>query len=330
MLATLAALVIAAPGGLQVKGNQLFYAGKPLTLRGVSVGDVPMARPNRTLDDYRVISRDWGANCVRIGVAPNEWMKKDRKEMISILKKEVKAALDQKMFVLIDWHTIGWPDGFFQIPTWEGADKDVYNSGFALATDFWETCAKEFGKDGRVAFHLWCEPLMNAKDWETPRGSSWPKLRPWFVKLTESIRKKGANNLVIASGNQWAYDLAGIRENLLPDKNTAYEWHVYAGHGDNDPKKWADKLDDLHKVAPVIVSEWGFQADSTGHFKGTADAFGKPFLEFMESRKMHWLAWCWHPTWGPNMLKEDWRTPTEFGQFVKDSLAKYRTTAIRP
>lgn len=316
--------------GLTVSGAKLMYAGKPVTLRGVCVGDIALARDASHLADYGVIAKDWGANCVRIGVAPTTWRKEDKSKTMAALAKDVEEALKQRMFVLIDWHTIGWPDGYFQVPTWEGAKKDLYDSSFDLALDFWRACAKRFGKDGRVGFHLWCEPVYQARDWETPMGSTWTKLRPWFDKLAAAIRREGATNLLVATGNRWAYDLAGIRSNLLKDKNACYMWHVYGGHDDNDPARWARALDDLHTVAPVIVSEWGFQRDTTAHFKGTPDDFGKPFLEFMDKRGLHWTAWCWHPTWGPTMLESDRRTPTEFGRFVKAALAVHAKTAVRP
>lgn len=329
LLAALTVLSV-APVGLNVAGPQLRYGEKLVTLRGVCVGDIVLAREKRPLEDYQVLSRDWNANCVRIGVAPTTWKNSDRKEVMKTLKAEVAAALKNRMFVMIDWHALGWPDGYVQVPTWEGSPKDLYDSTYSLGLDFWLACAKEFKNDGRVAFHLWCEPIYQERDWETPMGSTWPKLKPWFEKLTNSIRKEGANNLVIATGNRWAYDLVGIRSSLLKDKNTAYMWHVYAGHDANDPTKWALALDDLHKKAPVIVSEWGYQAETTGHFKGTRETFGIPFLKFMEDRKLHWTAWCWHPTWGPPMLQDDWRKTTEFGEFVQTNLKKLNEKAVRP
>ena len=303
--------------GLHVQGKNLLDKGKTVHLRGVCVGDVILARQNR-LGDYRVLAKDWKCNTVRIGVAPSSWKHDDKKKVFAELKKEVKAARAQGLYVLIDWHAIGWPDGYFQKST----VKDLYDSSFSLATDFWKTCAKEFKTDNRVGFHLWCEPLYTEKDWETPYGSTWPELKTYFDRLIGDIRKSGAKNLVIASGNRWAYDLNGIKQNPIKDSNVAYEWHVYGGHDKNDPKLWAKALGDVHTFAPVIVSEWGFQADTNSHFKGTPEDFGKPFVKFMRERKLHWTAWCYHPQWGPAMLEKDWKTPTSYGKFVKDLLAE--------
>ncbi|MCG9894024.1 MAG: glycoside hydrolase family 5 protein, partial [Fimbriimonadaceae bacterium] len=201
---------------------------------------------------------------------------------------------------------------------------------FKLATDFWQTCAREFGKDGRVVFQLWCEPVLNAEDWQTPLGSTWKTLKPFFQSLTDTIRKEGAQNVLLATGNRWAYDLVGIRQSLLPDKDTAYMWHVYAGHDNNDPKLWDEKLDGLHKVRPVVVTEWGFERNPNAHYDGSAFDFGRPFLRYMNERGLHWTAWCWHDTWGPTMFERGTRTPNAFGEFVMKALAAERTPLVRP
>lgn len=329
MLTSLLAIgVIASPGtpfkslGLRVSRNRLLVDGNPITLRGVCTGDVILARAGRTGADFKTLAKDWNANCVRIGVAPTSWRNEPRARILGELKREVRAARAAGLIVIIDWHTIGWPDGYFQIPTWQGSPKDLYDGSLSLALDFWKTCATTFRDDPHVAFQLWCEPVFNAEDWKTELGSTWKIIKPHFQTLTDAIRANRAPNLVLASGNRWAYDMVGIKQSLLPDSNTAYEWHVYAGHDNNDPQEWSKKLDGLHQIAPVVVTEWGFEEKTDGHYRGTAKSFGEKFLKFIEDRKMGWTAWCWHPTWGPPMLKDDWKTPTDFGTFVKRALQK--------
>ncbi len=317
--------------GVSVRGPQLIYEGRPITLRGVCVGDVVLARHDRPDDDdYRAISEDWHANCVRIGVAPTTWRNANKAAVLNILRTEVRLALKHQMFVVIDWHAISWPNGYVEQSGSVGDAQDLYDGDFALATDFWRQCATEFAREPCVIFQLWCEPVYNATDFNTPPGSTWPILKPFFAQLTQTIRSTGAQNVVLATGNQWAYDLVGIKEDPLPDKNTGYMWHVYGGHDGNDPTKWDKKLADLQTVAPVIVTEWGFEANTTEHFKGTEESFGRPFLKFMEDRQLHWIAWCWHNTWTPAMLENDWHTPTDYGRFIKRSLEDLNLQAIRP
>jgi hypothetical protein len=307
---------------LEVQGNQLLADGKPITLRGVAVGDPILARQGRPLSDYQRIAHDWHANVVRISLHPSVWEKLPHGQVLDTLQSEIGAALANGMYVILDWHTIGWPDGYYEPieKDWTDDPPDLYNSSFALAKDFWDTVSARFGSDGRIVFELWNEPVRSKKegDEESP---SWDELKPYMTELARVVRTH-SNNVLLATGNEWAYDLRGIRENPLGGQNIAYCWHIYAGNDDNDEKEWAQHLDNLQTVAPVIVTEWGFQENTTEDFKGTAKTFGNKFVrDFLEGRHLHSTAWCWHPDWTPVMLETDWKTPTPMGQFVMDYLA---------
>lgn len=312
---------------LHVDGNRLFYGTDPVELKGVCVGDVLLARNRHRDADYQTISQTWKANVVRIGMAPSSW-KHDRAAAWADMQDEVAAALAQHMFVIIDWHTIGWPNGYYE-HAGPGDDPDLYDSSFPLATSFWQTVADTYKNDGRIVFQLWCEPVSSAKPWKDKPGITWKDLKPFLNRLTKTIRQAGAENVVLATGDEWAYDLVGIRNSLLPDANTAYEWHAYAD-GQNDPAEWARAIDRLDTVRPLIVTEWGYQPGSSEHFRGTTEGYGIPFLKFMNDHHLQWTAWCWHPTWTPVMIKHDWSTPTVMGQFVKDALEAASDGALRP
>ena len=311
-----------AISGLQVSGTSLLWNGQPVMLRGVAVGDPFLAREGRPLSDYATIANVWRANVVRISLHPSVWKATPHSQIIARLRSEAQSALDAGMFVILDWHVIGWPDGYFQKPDkeWDEDPRDLYDSNFALAKDFWNEVAAAFGGDGRVIFELWNEPVFQKDDYEPKTGQQWPKLKPYMAQLLEIIRAHGPNVALVTS-NTWAYRLTGIRHDLLAGDNVAYAWHVYAGHDDDDEKLWAVALDDLQTVAPVIVSEWGFQPKTKEHFRGTAETFGKKFTRnFLDAKQLHSVAWCWHPDWTPGMLRHDWKTPTEMGAFVLNYL----------
>ena len=315
------ALRAAAANRLEVSGTNLLFNDKPVMLRGVSVGDLFLAREGRPLSDYNTIAKNWHANIVRIDVHPSVWKSAPHARVLDALQANVDAATRNGMFVLIDWHCIGYPDGYYQKADSSDDPKDLYDSDFALAKNFWEEISGKFGGNGRVLFELWCEPEYKKDDFDPPAGQKWPELKRYFEELTAIIRRHG-DNVVLATGNYWAYNLRGIRNDLMPGKNVAYSWHIYAGHEENDEAAWAAALDDLQTAAPVIVTEWGFQRRSHEHFRGTPESFGNKFVRnFLDGKNLHSIAWCWHPEWTPVMLEKDWKTPTEMGRFVKDYLA---------
>ncbi len=309
-------------GRLEVRGKELLYDGKPIRLRGLAVGDPIQSREGRPASDYLVIAKDWKANVVRIAVHPLYWKTQPHEKVLGRLAEDVDAALKNGLFVIIEWKVIGWPDGYFEIPTW-GGPKDIYDSDFKLAKTFWDSVAGRWGQEGRVVFELWNEAVFQKEDWQPEVGQKWAALKPFLKELLGIVRRHG-DNVVIVSSNQWSYLLKGVRKDLLDGKNVAYAWHVYAGHAKNDPKHWADALDNLQTVAPVIVSEWGFQRDTDRHYKGGPEEFGTPFVrDFLEAKGLHSTAWCWHPVSGPPMLEKDWRTPNEFGTFVRNYLREH-------
>jgi aryl-phospho-beta-D-glucosidase BglC (GH1 family) len=318
-----ASLAAAQPDRLRVEGAELLWNGEKILLHGVAVGDVWLARHSRPLSDYKTIAQDWNANVVRLGVHPTVWKNQKRAAVLAELERQTQAALEAGLFVIIEWHAIGFPDGYFQRPdpAW-GSAEDLYDSNFALAKDFWSQVARKFGKEPRIIFELWNEPVFQKNDYEESVGQQWKKLKPYWQALIAIIRRH-SQNLILATSNCWAYRLTGIKDDLLDDPNVAYSWHVYAGHDNDDADKWAAALDDLQKVRPVFVTEWGFERQAKAHFKGTPEGFGEKFVrDFLEAKKLHSIAWCWHADWTPSLLQKDWKTPTEFGAFVQQYLKK--------
>lgn len=312
----------AEPDRLTVRGKDLLYGGKPVRLRGVSVGDPFRDREFRPVRDYETIASDWKANVVRISIYPHTWKNQSREKVLDRLSDEVNAGLKNGMFVIISYSVIGWPDGHHEVPA-HGGPRDLFDPDFKRALSFWDAVAARWGKDGRVIFELWNEAIYGKEDWRPEVGQRWAELKPFHEKLLKTVRKHG-ENVVLVSSNHWSYMLTGVRKDLLEGKNVAYSWHIYAGQYKNDMKKWAAALDDLQEAAPVVVSEWGFQPDTERHYRGTADDFGTPFVrDFLEGKGLHSVAWCYHPDIGPTLLKYDWKSPTEYGRFVREYLRKH-------
>ena len=307
------------PAGLVREGNQLLHQGRPVRLRGVGMGDPLLDRTHQSLADYALLRGKWNANVVRISVHPYIWRHAElfggRAGVVDRLRSEVNAATKAGLFVILDWHITGWPDGFARVSD-PGELIGLHDSNFALACDFWDQAAQAFGRQGTVAFEVWNEPVKGPEDWQ-PNAADWRILSPYWERLTSVIRRH-SNNLIILAGGSWAYSLKGIRDLPPADANVAFSWHVYASKESNDEARWAVAFDNLSQDYPVVVSEWGFDEQGAPHFRGGVSDFGAKFAtNWLEGRNLHWVAWCWHHEIGPAMLQRDWATPTPFGAFVK-------------
>ncbi|HMR31341.1 MAG TPA: cellulase family glycosylhydrolase [Geminicoccaceae bacterium] len=309
---------------LQAKGNKIYYGSTQVRLRGVGMHS-PLDRGpegwGRPVSDYATVKKVWRANVVRISAFPGEWIS-NRTRMKKYLEQDVRAALKQGLFVIIDWHPVGWPNGQYEQGDYPGGDIEL-SSKMQPAREFWDYAAKKFGGDGRIAFELFNEPTAFGVG--GTNSQKWAKLKPFLSQLLSIIRRS-SQNLVLATG-EGARILAPIVNSPLSDPNLAYAWHVYPNHGSQS--NWTAELGNINQSKPIVVTEWGFDPDGNGyHYKGTASKFGTPLVNFMNQRGFHWTAWVWHALYGPRLLgsggavadQDDWCRPSKFGSFVLGQL----------
>lgn len=307
----------AASDVLTAAGNKFMLNGAPILLRGVAMGDPH----DRALNykryspaDYKAIKNDWQVNVVRLSVHPgvflNDWVRGKK-----ILEDEVKIARGQGLFVIIDWHVIGEPDGWHK-PNENSKNKYyTYDSDFQAAKKFWQYAAGQFEGDRGVIFELWNEPVNEKND------LSWNKLKPFLTELINLIRSAGGQNLILAPGVSWSYDLRGIKADPLSDKNIAYAWHVYNNGGSLSREA---ALNGLNEIYPVFITEWGSNNDKDFGFsvKSGQNVYG--YLEsvknLISSLNLSYTAWCWHSAWAPKMFDDGWRSASSYGSLVKDFL----------
>jgi endoglucanase len=96
---------------------------------------------------------------------------------------------------------------------------------------------------------------------------------------------------------------------------------VYATHPYNQPNKqyrnWEDSFGALVKVAPVMATEFG-------DLKDCSPDYTKSFLDYAETKGIHWTAWAWFVGGCsfPSLIT-DWEgTPSAPGAAVKKVLAR--------
>ena len=303
---------------LTVNGNRFMLNGAPIVLSGVAMGD-PHDRivnyKRSSLEDYKIIKNDWQANVVRLsvhqGVFLNDWARGKK-----ILEDEVAVARAQGLFVIVDWHVIGGPDGWYKSSTVDKRQYYTYNSDFSLAKNFWQYAAEKFKADRGIIFELWNEPASEKND------LSWNELRPYLTKLIEQIRDLGSQNIILAPGVNWGYDLRGIKVNPLNGQNIAYSWHVYNNNGSSISREAA--LDGLNQTYPVFITEWGSNNDKDLGFsvKSGQNVYG--YLESMKNlitgQNLSSTAWCWHSAWKPKMFNDGWLSLNSYGSLIKDFL----------
>jgi hypothetical protein len=306
---------------IELDGNRFTYDGRLLRLTGVAVGDPTYIRAQRPLSDYHVIASDWRANCVRISVQPGLW-RQDPEAQRTALSDNVAAARAEGLFVIIDWHRIGFP-GLYDpdVPADWGLPTDVAIASIDETIAFWQEMARDYGDDPAVLFEIWNEPTADPKLW-VATGQHWPVFKPAWEQIIAAIRPL-ADNVVLVAGGYWAHDLVGVKDDLIGDARTAYAWHSYPNAERGNMAARIATLGGLQAVKPIVVTEWGFRPESDDDLRGTVKGFGRPFVEGVLDRfGLGHTAWCYSTGAVPNLLADETGTPSTAGAFVRDTLRK--------
>jgi hypothetical protein len=152
-------------------------------------------------------------------------------------------------------------------------------------------------------------------------------------QLYNAIRNDShADNVVIAGGLSYAYDLSGVASHPIQGYNIMYASHPYKSG--SQTAQWGAKFGYLAEAnfAPVIVTEFG---DNVQNASCTGD-WDTQLIQYADTNKISWTAWAWYVPQDQQgnttltalcsfpALISDWNaTPSVQGVAVKAALAKY-------
>ena len=181
------------------------------------------------------------------------------------LKNVVNAAIDNDIYVIIDWH----------IESAKGNTNE--------AVEFFKYAAKEYGKYNNVIFEVWNEPV----------GAGMSTVADHANTVIAAIREAGSDNLVLVGSPDWSSHpeqcaQAGIQDSK---KNFACSLHFYAAtHKVGEGEKYDARAEQaMSNGVPVFASEWG-TVDASGN--GTLDqGSSEKWIDWMNKNKVSWTNW---------------------------------------
>ena len=335
---------------LKVQGNKIVYGNdtvgfQEITLRGVNVWDfnhyTGSAQPS-----FNYIANTMKANAVRIPVHPKFWVN-NKTTSLGRITRNVQAALNNNLFVIIDYHTIGYPDIMLQ-----PHGENLYKHEFITARDFWQTIAAEPTlQDGRILYEIWNEPTIYEYDPEYPNDggvssniltqyNKWSVLKSYWETLINDIRtaeNQAAKppHVIIAGGLEWTGVISDITsKNCLTDPNVGYAWHCYPWPWDPETasKKityWKNRIGSIYMDKPIFVTEYGWESEDTKEenyaaIANFANIIVPNILDGTELNgvNLNSFAWCYNTSYGPRMIKGSSYPGTfnDFGNYVVNYL----------
>ncbi len=248
-------------GNLSVKGTFLVdQNGNQTVLRGVSYGWHNWWPRFYNKESVKWLAEDFNCNVVRaaMGVGPRgsyldkkEWSKEK-------IEAVVEGAIEQDIYVLIDWHS--------------------HQLHLEEAKLFFAEMATKYGKYPHVIYEIFNEPVKD----------SWKEIKSYSEEVIKTIREIDPDNIILVGSPHWDQDIHLVADDPITGyDNIMYTVHFYAAtHG----KELRDRSDyALKKGIPIFVSESaGMKADGNSAIDYKS---WNEWIDWMEANKISWICW---------------------------------------
>lgn len=215
-------------------------------------------------DAVQHVTKDWNASLVRaaMGVEVEGGYLTDPDGNRERVKTLVDAAIEQGIYVLIDWHS-------------HHAEDHT-----EAAVEFFTDMATRYGHAPNVIYEIYNEPL-NDTDWSTV-------IKPYAETVIGAIRTIDPDNLIVVGTRSWSQDVdEAAKDPITGFENIAYTLHFYAGsHGEELREKAREAMS---LGAALFVTEWG-TVDANGD-GDVATKSTKAWLDFMDEHGLSHANW---------------------------------------
>lgn len=329
---------------LSVSGTHLVdQGGKPVQLNGVNrtSAEFPCALGEGIFDgptDEGSVAAmvSWHAHAVRLPLNTHCWLGEKEidpafaGERYQAAVKTYVARLEAAgLNVILDLHLSA-----------PGSDNSIGETlkmpDAEHAVPFWQSVAKQYGRDTAVMFDLFNEPYEVS--WECWRDGC--EIEPYkdinryqaagMQRLVTTVRDAGAKNVLVLSGINWAGDLTQWKQFMPNDPlhRLVAGWHIYNFSIEGE----CELLECLRltqegvgAAAPILISELG--EDDCKH------SFVDQVMTLADDAGIGYLPWSWGE-WvanceggplrgserdgGPNLIRNYDGTPTSYGVGVRD------------
>ncbi len=224
-------------GWLSVSGTRLVNeSGNPVVLSGASIGWHNLWPRFYNAGTVETLASGWGCNVVRaaIGAELDGNYASDPDTALKCLYDVVDAAIDNGIYVIVDWH--------------------AHKLRLEEAKSFFGKVARKYRGVPNVIYEIFNEPVED----------SWTALKAYSVEVIGVIRKEEPRALVLVGSPHWDQDVHIVADDPLEGiGNVMYTLHFYAGTHGAELRVRGDYA--ISRGLPLFVSECaGMNADGDG------------------------------------------------------------------
>lgn len=289
-------------GSLSVKGKYLVdQHGEILVLRGISLGWHNWWSEFYNKETVSWLNKDWNSNLIRaaIGVDPEGAYRDNPQKAMQCLYNVVDAAIQNDMYVIVDWHS-------HTIRTEE-------------AKEFFTQVATKYKDYPNIIYEIFNEPEQQ----------SWEDVKAYSEEIIKTIRRIDKENIILVGCPHWDQDIHLVADDpIVGYENIMYTVHFYAA---THKKELRDRTDyAMNKGVPVFISECA-SMEATGDGPIDHESW-QQWLEWMESNRLSWVTWSVSAKNETCSMIKDTSSPLsnwqdedlkEWGKIVKETLKVY-------
>ena len=255
-------------GHLATAGNRIVDgAGDPVCLPGMSLFWSNTTWGGEHFYTPGVVQRlahDWKAKVVRAAMGVEDYggflsdpTNQDKVETV------VDAAVEEGLYVIIDWHS--------------HHAEDYQQQAITFFTDM----ANQYGHLPNVIYEIYNEPLG---------GVSWSNtIKPYAEAVIAAIRAVDPDNLIVVGTPTWSQDVdVASLDPITSSTNIAYSLHFYAATHREWNRQKAQTA--LNNGIPLFVTEWG---SVNAWAQGSIDyASVRDWMEFLRENDIGHCNWA--------------------------------------
>ena len=264
--------IVAQNGLLMVSGNKIVNKNNnPVSFAGNSFfwsNDNWGGEKFYNSSTVRWLKTNWGSNIVRAAVGVEDaggYL--DNKQANKVrLKIIVEAAIEEGIYVIIDWHSHNAEDHLDE------------------AKLFFKEIAETYGQFENVIYEIYNEPL----------DVSWSEVvKPYAIQVIQVIREIDPDNLIIVGSPEWSQRVDLVAEDPITTfSNIAYSLHFYTLYHQDWLRERA--TDAINNGIPIFVTEWGSKGYSM------TDLEANKWMNWCYLNKIS------HVNWAVNDKEEEW------------------------
>lgn len=291
---------VTTAGPFKVVGNRMLNgAGQPFSLHGVDWPSLDWSCHGQHADglsdgiaagEFTTMRSSWHANAVRIPLNQDLWLPGSSRycpAYRNTVATVVKLVESNSMVPVLDLHS---SDGGSLTRTVGSAECMADQNSLV----FWRSVAEIYRSDHNAMFELYNEP--HDVPWSVWRDggvftcvNGEQYAAAGMQQLINTVRSTGANNVVLAGGNDWSADLSGVARWPLDGTNIGYAVHPYLDADSVDTAVWDKRFGFLTRQAPVVATEFG-RSQCPSPYTPSAD---QQLVSYFHNHGIGYTAWAW-------------------------------------